>query len=314
MAAAVVPGSRNQATNKTWELSLYELHRQPQPATTDDTEIAVPAKDLHTELMCPICLDLLRQTMTTKECLHRFCHECIITALRSGNKECPTCRKKLISKRSLRPDPNFDALMSKIYPCREDYEQQQDQLLTAITKHHNNLSFQTSIEEGLKMQAQSRTKLPTSNNEGPAITESPLRWGGPSGPSSDEDSQSSLKRSRVGSASEESLEGSASDVADDAVEIILKPRNTNAGLTTRFLKTTCNASIEHIKRYLALRLPFSTTPTNPDETAVYIITMLTADDTYTPLPPNMTLETALDSYWNDDAPLEMYYAIAMVEK
>jgi len=164
------------------------------------------------------------------------------------------------------------------------------------------------------MQAQSRTKLPTSNNEGPAITESPLRWGGPSGPSSDEDSQSSLKRSRVGSASEESLEGSASDVADDAVEIILKPRNTNAGLTTRFLKTTCNASIEHIKRYLALRLPFSTTPTNPDETAVYIITMLTADDTYTPLPPNMTLETALDSYWNDDAPLEMYYAIAMVEK
>lgn len=37
MAAAVVPGNRNQATNKTWELSLYELHRQPQPATTDET-------------------------------------------------------------------------------------------------------------------------------------------------------------------------------------------------------------------------------------------------------------------------------------
>ena len=32
----------------------------------------------------------------------RFCAECIITALRSGNKECPTCRKKLVSKRSLR--------------------------------------------------------------------------------------------------------------------------------------------------------------------------------------------------------------------
>ena len=31
-----------------------------------------------------------------------------------SNKECPTCRKKLISKRSLRPDPNFDALISKV--------------------------------------------------------------------------------------------------------------------------------------------------------------------------------------------------------
>lgn len=63
-------------------------------------------------LRCPICLDMLKKTMTTKECLHRFCSECIITALRSGNKECPTCRKKLVSKRSLRPDPNFDYLIS----------------------------------------------------------------------------------------------------------------------------------------------------------------------------------------------------------
>lgn len=31
-----------------------------------------------------------------------------------SNKECPTCRKKLVSKRSLRPDPNFDALISKV--------------------------------------------------------------------------------------------------------------------------------------------------------------------------------------------------------
>lgn len=35
-----------------------------------------------------------------------------VCCLRS-NKECPTCRKKLVSKRSLRPDPNFDALISK---------------------------------------------------------------------------------------------------------------------------------------------------------------------------------------------------------
>ena len=53
--------------------------------------------------------------MTTKECLHYFCHDCIITALRAGNKEWPTCRKKLISKRSLGKDPNFCSLIKKVY-------------------------------------------------------------------------------------------------------------------------------------------------------------------------------------------------------
>lgn len=77
--------------NKTWELSLYELHRTPQDAITDNTEIAVSPRSLHSELMCPICLDMLKKTMTTKECLHRFCSDCIITALRSGNKA--SCNK-----------------------------------------------------------------------------------------------------------------------------------------------------------------------------------------------------------------------------
>jgi len=58
--------------SKTWELSLYELHRTPQEAITDNTEIAVSPRSLHSELMCPICLDMLKNTMTTKECLHRY--------------------------------------------------------------------------------------------------------------------------------------------------------------------------------------------------------------------------------------------------
>ena len=44
----------------------------------------------------------------------------------AGNKECPTCRKKLVSKRSLRPDPNFDQLVSKLFPDRDDTEEQQE--------------------------------------------------------------------------------------------------------------------------------------------------------------------------------------------
>lgn len=148
-------------TGKTWELSLYELHRTPQEIIVDNTEIAVSPRSLHSELMCPICLDMLKTTMTTKECLHRFCHDCIITALRSGNKECPTCRKKLISKRSLRHDPNFDQLISKIYPCREDYEAQQDRMMAKVSKHH----FSQNIEETLRMQALNRARGKRSKEE-----------------------------------------------------------------------------------------------------------------------------------------------------
>ncbi|KAG8512156.1 E3 ubiquitin-protein ligase RING1 [Galemys pyrenaicus] len=173
-----------QNASKTWELSLYELHRTPQvtgglpsqftrspqtcqstdphltafssEAIMDGTEIAVSPRSLHSELMCPICLDMLKNTMTTKECLHRFCSDCIVTALRSGNKECPTCRKKLVSKRSLRPDPNFDALISKIYPSREEYEAHQDRVLIRLSRLHNQQALSSSIEEGLRMQAMHR--------------------------------------------------------------------------------------------------------------------------------------------------------------
>ncbi|OON17695.1 zinc finger, C3HC4 type [Opisthorchis viverrini] len=141
----------DNAPSKNWELTLYELHRKPQEPITDGTEIAVSPRSLKSELMCPICLDILKGTMTTKECLHRFCAECIVTALRSGNKECPTCRKKLVSKRSLRRDPNFDALIAKIYPSREEYEAHQDKILAKLNRHHLSAALTRSLEQQLAL-------------------------------------------------------------------------------------------------------------------------------------------------------------------
>lgn len=128
--------SSDPSSVRGWQLSLYEQHRTPQEIIETNTEIAVSARSLHSELMCPICLDMLRSTMTTKECLHRFCNDCITTALRNGNKECPTCRKKLISKRALRPDPNFDELIAKIYPNRDEYEAHQERVLAKLSKQN----------------------------------------------------------------------------------------------------------------------------------------------------------------------------------
>lgn len=111
------------------ELTEYEMDRKPQKII--DCEIAVSPRSLHRELMCPICLDILNQTMTTRECLHRFCSGCINKALRSGNKECPTCRKKLTSRRCLRADPNFDQLISKIFNGGKDKPQETSKVVIA---------------------------------------------------------------------------------------------------------------------------------------------------------------------------------------
>ena len=46
---------------------MYELHRKPQEMVADSSAIAVSPRALHSELMCPICLDLMRNTQTTKE-------------------------------------------------------------------------------------------------------------------------------------------------------------------------------------------------------------------------------------------------------
>lgn len=81
---------------------------------------------------------LVRSWLYCGKYCDRFCQECIVTALRSGNKECPTCRKKLVSKRSLRPDPNFDALINKIYPNRDDYNAHQERVLAARLRHSAN--------------------------------------------------------------------------------------------------------------------------------------------------------------------------------
>ena len=125
------------------DLSLYDTHRKPHEVVTDNSVIGVSPRALHSELMCPICLDLMKNTLTTKEvsdmpppgvscwcsvstgsvksasslrcAAGRLTNWCAIIAVRCrSNKECPTCRKKLVSKRSLRPDPNFDALIAKV--------------------------------------------------------------------------------------------------------------------------------------------------------------------------------------------------------
>ncbi|CAI8618250.1 unnamed protein product [Vicia faba] len=80
---------------------------------------------IRTEIECPICLGIIRNTSTVMECLHRFCRECIHKSIRLGNKECPTCRVHCPSKRSLRDDPSYDALIQVLCPDIDKFEKEE---------------------------------------------------------------------------------------------------------------------------------------------------------------------------------------------
>lgn len=316
---------------KTWELTPYELNRQPQELITDDREIAVTPRCLHSELMCPICLDMLRNTMTTKECLHRFCHDCIITALRNGNKECPTCRKKLASKRGLRPDPNFDMLISKIHPNREEYEEQQNKLL-------DNLRYQTtglSLEENLRMQALSRAthasklkKMSSVDSLGP---ESP-----PASSQSEDALHPSVKKkvkrpSLVGSnqsfshgieADEAERDISSSvpqvETSEPEIEVIFVPLphdGLKADFPTerRYIKTTTNATIEHLVKYLSIRHKLEgkkkglDDPGDEVDESLFTLYLATGPGQYQPLHSSKTLDQIRQERFKS-GPIHLHYA------
>jgi len=200
-------------TGLTWDLTPYEQQRKPHELLHDE-ELLISPKSLQSELTCPICLDLLRNTRTTKECLHRFCCDCIETALRSGNKECPTCRKKLISKRCLRRDENIDALISKLFPIRND----NDDLLINNRNKYSKKPLRASLSSDDEQQQQHQTK--------------------------------EKKKKRVSESS--SSAGSIPTIND--IELQLKPINNSNLYTTRKILTPLNATINHLSKFVNTRM------------------------------------------------------------
>ncbi|XP_033885489.1 E3 ubiquitin-protein ligase RING2 isoform X1 [Acipenser ruthenus] len=326
-----------QPLSKTWELSLYELQRTPQEAITDGLEIAVSPRSLHSELMCPICLDMLKNTMTTKECLHRFCADCIITALRSGNKECPTCRKKLVSKRSLRPDPNFDALISKIYPSRDEYEAHQERVLARISKHNNQQALSHSIEEGLKIQALNRLqrgkKHQIENGSGAEDNGDSSHCSNAS-VHSNQEAGPSIKRTKTSDDSGLDMDNTTENVAGDLaldgaseIELVFRPHptlmekddvtQTSIRFVPRYIKTSGNATVDHLSKYLAVRLALEelrksgeANPINVEAASEkqYTIYIPTANGQFTVLNGSFSLELVSEKYWKVNKPMELYFA------
>ncbi|XP_047967619.1 putative E3 ubiquitin-protein ligase RING1a isoform X3 [Salvia hispanica] len=94
------------------------------------------------------------------ECLHRFCRECIDKSMRLGNNECPACRTHCASRRSLRDDPNYDALIAALYPDIDKYEEEQE-LAFHEEERARNKQIQASIAQTFRRQAEALGKKRT---------------------------------------------------------------------------------------------------------------------------------------------------------
>eukprot|EP00249_Psilotum_nudum_P009598 c22032_g1_i2 orf=303-1649(+) len=133
-----------------------------------DEYVYVDLSDIRKDVQCPICLGIIRKTRTVMECLHRFCRECIDKSMRLGNNECPVCRTHCASRRSLRDDLNFDALIAALYPDLDSYEEQE--LALREEDECRNRQLQASIAElSLRQSDALARRCTTTKSTGAAI-------------------------------------------------------------------------------------------------------------------------------------------------
>lgn len=67
--------------------------------------------DFEAEFKCCVCQQIPNVTSINPDCMHRMCKACFEDALRRHNTECPLCRIKIPTRRTLRQDPSYDLLL-----------------------------------------------------------------------------------------------------------------------------------------------------------------------------------------------------------
>ncbi|ETN02164.1 hypothetical protein PPTG_16796 [Phytophthora nicotianae INRA-310] len=253
------------------DCTLFDIYRQPRaPVTDPNATKTLSIRQLNADLTCPICLGIIKETMVVMECLHRFCGECISTAIRQSKRECPSCRIHIPSKRSLRPDANFDALIRKIHPNLAEFERNEDQIIEQLnrTRHFHN-AYTESTRKGVLSQAATRrngrkkTEGATSASSSPSNTSSPPvgeKRSSPGGGSPNDTAPSSAAASEDETARKKPkvAASKSTDTAVDRVNfrvLLHEEEQPNAPKLERTLFTTSpKLKIRHLKKHLAALL------------------------------------------------------------
>lgn len=123
------------------DMELFDMVRAPRVLTEPDevlrTTTLLTESGLSEDLSCPICMGTYRTVMVVKDCLHRFCSECIQKWLRSGKQVCPKCRIHIPSRRSLRGDPIFERMVRRLFPDVKAFEAENDSMIAKANRRRS---------------------------------------------------------------------------------------------------------------------------------------------------------------------------------
>ncbi|CAG9534108.1 unnamed protein product [Cercopithifilaria johnstoni] len=104
-----IPASRRL----TLPQSTYDKSRKPHTLRSGVDTKSVHFDWISKELECGICEKTIQNTMVVRNCMHRFCADCILQRIHTGARKCPSCHKVLPKKTPLKSDANFDAIINK---------------------------------------------------------------------------------------------------------------------------------------------------------------------------------------------------------
>lgn len=270
-----------------------------------DSVVVVTATMINTELTCPICLGIIRNCTTVMECLHRFCLDCIEKSLRLGRKQCPSCRVACPSRRNLRQDTNFDALVAKIYPDIKKAEATLQKLTLSVIKAQNHGAFAKAMEDGMFKQKE-KSRRGYVELSPVQLMPRPVVHSEPSPPPAASPSNQSESRRRNAEGQDQSLSASALQQLKSTITVLLYRRadfQQTPALTKFRLRTTRLLTIDQLQRYVALKLE------SKQPIAVYGADCAPAEKSkHESLSANLTLGAVDITIWKKASPMILFFA------
>jgi len=272
-------------------ITLYDMNRKPRESYTDNTKKTISIRDINRELTCPVCLGILHETQTVMQCLHRFCSECIMASLRLGNKECPSCRIPVSSRRNLRPDKNFDALISALFPNLAEIEAQEDTKIEKITN-----DYKTNIVQpmGESLRRQNKRTKDIDNGKSSKRTKS------------EKESEKKVPTKLVPSPKQtktQKTKQSPTNEEPEEISFVLSRHPLEKffkELKKKYLRTSRKVTIRHLNKFLSKKLDIS----DPN---IFKITILKNGQGLVALDDELTLHQIEKELWNSQEDLVLHY-------
>ena len=240
--------------------TLWDLHQPIRRIETTAREVTLQKRAFISEFHCPICMSILRKTKVVMSCLHRFCEECVDKCLRMNNNECPQCRAHLPSKRHLRYDTEFDAMISSVLGDVDKAEEDEMRTVKRFNRdRHKNHAFATATKKGLETQMAHRKRGPAKRireNEVTAHAAKRPRMLPGNGRAPSE--STAVQKSRLAtSARKPNQKPLVKATGPESMQFILQrhPNETALpDLNRAFLRTSGKITVQVLKKYLGMKM------------------------------------------------------------